>query len=317
MFRYVLKRLLMMIPIVLGVSFLIYFIMDLAPGNIIDNLLTEDMSVEAEQELIHAMGYDRSVFYRYLIYIKNLVFHGDLGTSYTTMRPVWESFAARFPYTLWLAGASMIVATVISIPLGIISAVKNGTVVDNASMVLALLGLSIPNFWLGILLILGFSLNLGWLPSMGATSFASCILPAITVGTGYTATITRTTRSSMVDVLRQDYLRTARSKGTPEHTVILKHAFRNSLIPILTIMGTTLAHCLSGAVLTETVFAWPGIGRLVVDAVNQRDVPMVTGVIIMTTIIMSIVLLIVDLLYAVVDPRIRAQYVGKKGGRKK
>lgn len=312
MSRYILKRLLMMIPIILGVSFLIYFIMDLAPGSIIDVLTTEDMSAEEEAALIHSLGYDRSVFYRYFMYIKELILHGNLGVSYTTKAPVWDSFIARFPYTLWLAGASMVVATLISLPLGIIAAVKNGTLIDNGSMILALLGLSIPNFWLGILLILAFSLKLGWLPSMGADKFVSCILPAITVGTGYTATITRTTRSSMVDVIRQDYLRTARSKGVPERTVILKHALRNSLIPILTIMGTTLAHCLSGAVLTETVFSWPGIGRLVVDAVNQRDVPMVTGVIIMTTIIMSLVLLGVDLLYAVVDPRIKAQYVGKR-----
>ena len=180
-------------------------------------------------------------------------------------------------------------------------------------MVAALLGLSMPNFWLGLLLIIAFSLNLGWLPSGGAEGFKSIILPAITVGTGLTAMLTRTTRSSMLDVIRQDYLRMARAKGVPEKVVIRKHALRNALIPVITVIGTQLGSCLGGAILTETVFAWPGVGRLILDAVNSRDIPMVTGCIILKTITISIILLIVDLLYAVVDPRIRAQYA--KGGK--
>lgn len=180
-------------------------------------------------------------------------------------------------------------------------------------MVLALLGLSMPNFWLGLLLIIAFSLHLGLFPSGGMSGLSSIVLPAITIGTGYTAIMTRTTRSSMLDVIRQDYLRTARAKGVSEKAVIRRHALKNALIPIITVVGTQMAACIGGSVLTETVFAWPGVGRLIIDSVNQRDVPAVTGSIIMTTIMISVILLVIDLLYAFVDPRIKAQYA--RGGK--
>jgi peptide/nickel transport system permease protein len=302
----------MLIPIIIGVSFLIYFIMDLAPGDIISQMAGD--ATEAQiQVLRHQYGYDRSVFYRYAMYMKNLV-HGDLGTSFLTNQPVWDMYRERLPETLKLALGALVVSILLSIPLGILSAVRSGTLWDNAGMVLALLGLSMPNFWLGLLLIILFSLNLGWFPSGGDTGFLSIILPAITIGTGHVAIITRTTRSSMIDVIHQDYLRTARAKGVPEKYVIRKHAFKNALIPIITVIGTQLSVSLGGAVLTETVFAWPGVGRLIIDSVHQRDVPVVTGAIIMTTILISIMLLIVDLLYAYVDPRIKAQYLRKEKG---
>jgi peptide/nickel transport system permease protein len=302
----------MLIPIIIGVSFLIYFIMDLAPGDIISQMAA-DATEEQIAALKHQYGYDRSVFFRYMLYMKNLV-RGDLGTSFLTNKPVWEMYRNRLPATMKLALGAMVVSVLISIPLGILSAVKSGTLWDNAGMVLALLGLSMPNFWLGLLLIILFSLGLGWFPSGGDTGFLSIILPAITIGTGHTAIMTRTTRSSMIDVIHQDYLRTARAKGVPERLVIRKHAFKNALIPIITIVGTQLSVSLGGAVLTETVFAWPGVGRLIIDSVNQRDVPTVTGSIIMTTILMSLMLLVVDLAYAYVDPRIKAQYLRKGKG---
>jgi len=311
-YRYIIKRLLMLIPIIIGVSFLIYFIMDLAPGNIISQMAGEATDAQL-QVLKHQYGYDRSVFYRYAMYMKNLV-HGDLGTSFLTNKPVWDMYRERLPETLKLALGALVVSILLSIPIGILSAVRSGTLWDNAGMVLALLGLSMPNFWLGLLLIILFSLKLGWFPSGGDTGFLSIILPAITIGTGHVAIITRTTRSSMIDVIHQDYLRTARAKGVPEKFVIRKHAFKNALIPIITIIGTQLSVSLGGAVLTETVFAWPGVGRLIIDSVHQRDVPVVTGAIIMTTILISIMLLIVDLLYAYVDPRIKAQYIRKEKG---
>lgn len=300
----------MLIPVIIGVSFLIFFIMDLAPGDIITQLAPEDATDEQIQLLMHEYGYDRSVFYRYFNYMKGLV-RGDLGTSFLTRKPVWDTYKLRLPATLKLTFGAILVSTIISIPLGIISAIRSGSILDNLCMVLALLGLSMPNFWLGLLLIIQFSLKFGWFPSGGAEGFRSIILPAITVGTGYTAIMTRTTRSSMIDVIRQDYLRTARAKGVTEKIVIRKHAFRNALIPIITIIGTQMAASLGGSVLTETVFSWPGVGRLIIDSVHQRDVPMVTGSIIMTTILISILLLIIDLLYAVVDPRIKTQYAHK------
>jgi len=301
----------MLIPVIIGVSFLIYFIMDLAPGDVISQLAPDNATTEQIEMLRHQYGYDRSVFYRYMMYMAGLV-KGDLGTSYLTGKPVWEMFIQRLPATLALSLGAIIVSMIISIPLGVFSAIHNGSLGDNAAMVVALLGLSMPNFWLGLLLIIAFSLQLGLFPSGGMDGIRSVILPAITIGTGYTAIMTRTTRSSMLDVIRQDYLRTARAKGVPEKVVIRKHALKNALIPIITVIGTQMAACIGGSVLTETVFAWPGVGRLIIDSVNQRDVPAVTGSIIMTTILISILLLVIDLLYAFVDPRIKAQYA-KRG----
>lgn len=313
MARYIVKRLLMVIPVILGVSFLIYFIVDLAPGNALLSM-APDATAEQMAELEHMYGYDRSVFYRYFLYMKGLL-QGDLGTSILFGESVFKLYIERLPATLALSMGAIIVAHLLSIPLGIVSATHNGTVVDNVSMVLALIGLSIPHFWLGLLLIIAFSLNLGWFPSGRFEGFRSIILPAITVGTGLTAMITRTTRSSMIDVLRQEYLRTARSKGVSEKSVILRHALKNALIPIVTVSGTQLASILGGSVVAETVFAWPGIGRLIIDAVKQRDTPLVTGGIMMTTILVSLLLLLVDIIYAFIDPRIKAQYSsgGKKG----
>ncbi len=240
---------------------------------------------------------------------------GDLGVSYINGQSVWGVFLERLPATVELAIGSLVVSSVIAIPLGIFSANNNGTWKDNISMTAAMIGLSMPVFWLGLLMIILFSQNLGWFPSSGNTmGLKSLVLPAVTCGIYNTAVLTRTTRSSMLDVARQDYLDTARAKGVSERNVTLKHALKNALIPIITVAGTQVATSLGGSVLTETVFAWPGIGKTIVDAVNQRDVPMVTGCIVMSTILISLVLLLVDLLYAMVDPRIKAQY--KKGGKR-
>ena len=311
MYRYIIKRLLLIIPVIIGVSFMIFFIMDLAPGNAID--MMGEMTVEQEQALIEYYGYDKSVFYRYILYISHIL-QGSLGETIITGQSVAQLYFERLPNTLVLALGAIIVSHLISIPLGIMSAIHNGSILDNCCMVLALIGLSMPHFWLGLMLIILFSLELGWLPSGDFTGFKSIILPAITLGTGHTAMLTRTTRSSMIDVIRSDFLRTARAKGVPERRVITKHALRNALIPILTVSGTQLAGALGGAVISEAVFAWPGVGRLIIDAVNNRDANAATGYIIMTTLLTSILLLIVDLLYAFVDPRIKAQYA--KGGKK-
>ena len=313
MWRYIVKRILMLIPVVLGVSFIIYFVMDLAPGNVLDMMYPE-ASAEEMENLMHEYGYDRSVLYRYALYMKDLI-RGDLGVSIATGKPVMETYLERLPSTAILALGSITLCHILSLPLGIFSAVKRGTIWDNMSMVLSIVGLSMPNFWLGLLLILGFSLHLGWFPSGGfRDGLLSLVLPAITVGTGMMARLTRTTRSSMVDVLNADYLRTARAKGVKEDTIVQKHALKNALIPIITVSGSQMASCIGGAVLTESVFAWPGVGRMIVDAINLRDSTTVTGAIIMTTILSGLILLVVDLLYAVVDPRIKAQYT--KGGKK-
>lgn len=312
MYRYVIKRLLMLIPITIITSFLVFFIINLAPGDVVGQLTGSEATLEEVAALRAELDLDKPIVVRYAKYFAGLL-RGDLGTSYITGKSVYDSYMEKLPATLKLAVASILVSIAISIPLGISSAVHRGSVRDNVGMVAALLGLSMPNFWLGLLLIIVFALHLGWLPSGGSDGIASIILPAVTVGTGLTAMLTRTTRSSMLDVIRQDYLRTARAKGVPERLVIRKHALKNALIPIITVIGTQLGSCLGGAILTETVFAWPGVGRLILDAVNSRDTPMVTGCIILKTITISVILLAVDLLYAAVDPRIRAQYA--KGGK--
>ncbi len=313
MWKYVIKRVLLLIPIIFCVSFLVYFMMDLAPGNIIDTIAA-DYSAEDRAELVHNLGYDRSVFYRYFMYLKEL-FHGSLGVSYIYKEPVLALYMSRLPATLKLAFWGVLLAVIVSLPLGIYAALHAGKLGDNLCSIFALLGVSMPRFWFGLVLILFFSLRLRWLPSgTDAEGWKSLILPSVTIASSLLAIMTRTTRSSMLDVLSKDYLDTARGKGVPERKVIIRHALKNALIPIITIFGTQMGACVAGAVVTETVFTWPGIGRLTIDALNQRDTTTVTGCIIMTTIMISVLMLIIDLLYALVDPRIKAMY--KKGGKK-
>lgn len=316
MYRYVIKRLLLMIPVIIGVSFLVFFIMDMAPGDAVDFLAPEGATAEDLEAIRHDLGLDKPVVVRYIDYMAGML-HGDLGVSYISKTDVFQTYVEKLPATIKLSFASILISVILSVPLGIYSATRQGTIQDNISMAFAMIGLAMPHFWLGLLLIIVFSLKLQWFPSGGDQTLSSIVLPAITIGTGLMATLTRTTRSSMLDVLKQEYLRTARAKGIPEKVVVMSHALRNALIPIITIIGTQLAGVLGGSVLTETVFAWPGVGRLIVDSLNMRDTPLVTGSIIMTTILLSFVLLLVDLLYAAVDPRIKAQYTTSKRGKKK
>jgi len=297
----------MLIPVLLGVAFIIYAIMNVAEGDPVYQVAGPDATEEQLDALREEMGLNGSLLERYFRYIFKLL-RGDLGTSYVSKMDVMQLYLQRLPNTLKLASVAMIVAVVISVPLGIVAAVNQNSIKDTVSMILALLGLSMPNFWLGLLLMLLFSLKLGWFPSGGAEGLRSVVLPAVTVGVGLAALLTRTTRSSMLDVLRQDYLRTARAKGVSEKRVVFHHALRNALIPIITIFGVQFSNVLGGSVLAETVFAWPGVGRLVVDAIDQRDIPTVTGALIMTTMLVTVVNLIVDIVYAYVDPRIKAQY---------
>lgn len=314
MYKYILKRLLMLIPVIICVSFIIFIAMEMSAGDPVLMIAGEEASPEIIEQLRIEYGYNRSVFYRFGRYLLNLL-HGDLGDSYRYKAPVWDLYMERLPATAALSITAAVMGYILSIPLGIIAAVKRGSLIDNSVTVISLIGQSMPNFWQGILLIIWLSLNNRIFPSYGFNDgWKSLILPAITIATSNMALLTRTTRSSMVDVLGQDYLRTARSKGAGESKVVLKHALKNALIPIITISGTQLASIMGGSVLVETVFAWPGVGRLMIDAINQRVVNLACGCIVMTTIITSIILVLIDLAYAFVDPRIKAQYV--KGGKK-
>lgn len=307
MSKYILKRLVMLIPVLIGVTFLVYFIISLSPGDpaaMIAGESADAMTIEAVRK---DLGLDKPVVVQYANYMWDLL-HGDMGNSYKTKRPVFDTVMAAFPNTAKLAFWSILVAVIIALPIGIISATRQYSVFDNVGMVVALIGVATPNFWLGLMMIILFSLNLGWLPSGGMGGWKNYIMPAITLGTGDAALITRMTRSSMLEVVRADYIRTARAKGVPERTVIYSHALRNALIPVVTAIGLQFGSLLGGATLTETVFAWPGIGRLTVDSIKTKDTTQVLGCIVILTITFSVVNLLVDILYAFIDPRIKAQY---------
>ena len=310
MIRYIIKRIVVLIPVVLVTSFLIYWAMNLTGGDPALTLAPDNATAEQIDALREEMGLNDPFMVRYFRYMGGMV-KGDLGESYVTKKDVFQSFMEKLPNTLQLGGMAVLIAVVISIPLGIYTAIHQNTWKDNAGMVFALFGTSMPNFWLGLMLILLFSLKLGWLPSGGKSGFSSLILPALTVGLGLAALITRTTRSSMLDVIRQDYMTTARAKGASEKRVIYKHGLKNALIPIITAIGLQMSLVITGSVLAETVFSWPGIGRLVYDSISKRDTPMVTGAIIMCSILMCLINLVVDLIYAFFDPRIKAQYSRK------
>ncbi len=307
MYKYILKRLLALIPVLIGVTFIVFFIMNLSPGDPARMLLGSGATESSIQALREEMGLNDPLIVQYGRYLWDLL-HGDMGVSYVSGNTVAYEIFSRFPNTVILAVGAIFFAAVVSIPIGIISATRQYSAIDNIGMVVALLGVSMPSFWLGLMLILLFSVYLGWLPSGGADGFSSLILPSITLGAESMATITRTTRSSMLEVVRQDYIRTARSKGVPEKIVIRKHALKNALIPTLTVTGIEMGALLGGAILTETVFSWPGVGRLLIDAITNKNTPVVLGCLVIFSICFGIVNLIVDILYAYVDPRIKSQY---------
>lgn len=308
MYRYILKRLVQLIPVMLGVTFLVFFILELTPGDPAELVAGVTATPEQIEATRVRLGLDQPLLTRYVKYVVNM-FRGDLGTSYYSTDAVFDLFMKYFPATLALSIASLLFATIIAIPIGIVSAVKQGSLFDNIGMGLALIGVSMPSFWLGLLLILYFSLNLGWFSSGGFNSLKDIVLPAITLGCAAPmAGLVRATRSAMLDAMAEDYMRTARAEGFSERVVIWRHALRNALMPILTSWGMQFSAVMSGAILTETVFSWPGIGRLVVDAVNRRDTPLILGTITMITLFISVVNLVIDVVYAYADPRIKGQY---------
>lgn len=309
MLKYIIKRVLLLIPVIIGGAIIVFFIMSLTNQDPVTIILADaDPDPIAAEAIRQELGLDKPLPVQFINYMKGLL-RGDLGNSYKTGLPVFSEYMKRFPNTIILAIGSLIIGVLISIPIGIISALKQYSFFDNAGMTFALLGVATPNFWLGLMLILLFSVKLGWLPGGGMDGIKSLLLPAFTLGTGHAGLYTRITRSSMLEVIRQDYIRTARAKGLAEKVVILKHALKNSLIPIITVIGGQFGHSLGGAIVTEQVFAWPGIGRFMIEGVNKSDRPVVIGCVIMLSIMISVVMLIVDILYAFVDPRIRSTMI--------
>ncbi len=311
--RYILKRIAALIPVLIGATFIVFAIMHFTPGDPATLMLPQDATraeIEAMQE---RLGLNEPFLVQYGSFLAGLL-QGDLGISFRTGQPVASVIMTRLPATMLLAAASIIVAVIIGLIAGIIAAIRQYTFWDGGAMFTALLGVSMPNFWLGLMMILLFSVfwstNFGYtlLPASGYGTFQHIIMPAVVLGTAHASFITRITRSSMLEVLRQDYIRTARAKGLSEWAVIVSHALRNALMPVVTIIGLRFGVLLGGSVITERIFAWPGIGRLLIDAVRAQDYNVVQGIILTYAVIFSLVTLAVDLLYTVIDPRIRRQY---------
>jgi peptide/nickel transport system permease protein len=299
-----LRRLAIVIPTVIGAVTLVFFFLHMIPGDPVEVMLGETAQQADKERLREELGLNRPLHVQYGRFMVGIA-QGDLGSSYFYRRPVAQVIAERVPATVELALAAFLVAGLIAIPLGIIAALREGTAVDNASVLFSLLGVSIPNFWLGPLLIILFSIKLGWFPVSGRAGVASLVLPAVTLGTAFAAILSRMTRASLLERLGEDYLTVARAKGLPEWKVILKHALRNALIPIITVMGLQIGALLSGAIITENVFSWPGIGTLLINAIEARDYPLVQGCILFISLSYVLVNLMTDLFYGWADPRIR------------
>ena len=304
MLKYISKRIIYLIPVLIGIVFLVFTIMYFSPGDPAKLILGDRAPEEQVAALRHELGLDLPYYQQLFHYIKNAI-HGDFGNSYQLRMPVWDIIKLRFPLTLQLTTFTMLIAVLIGVPVGILSAVKQYSVIDAFSVIFALLMASIPAFWLGMLLMLLFSLNLGWLPSSGYEGVKWLILPSITLGFINCATIMRMTRSSMLEVVRQDFIRTARAKGATEKRVVFRHALKNAIIPVITVVGTAFGSSLGGAVVTETVFGLPGMGTQIITAIRQKDNPVVLASVIVIALAFSLVNLIVDILYTYVDPRIR------------
>ena len=307
MYKYIFKRLLMLIPVMLGVTLLVFTLAHFAPGDPVRVMLGYGATQEAVDELTEELGLNDPFFIQYFSFVWNMV-RGDFGMSFQTRRNVGEEILARYPNTMRLAGQGILVALIIGIPLGILSAIKQYTPLDYISSFFGLLLVSIPNFWLGLMLIMVFAVNLQWVPPSGSTEWIHWILPTFTIATGAAASIMRMTRSSMLESIRNDYIRTARAKGQKESVVIFRHALRNALTPVATTAGLSFGVLLGGAVLTETIFAIPGLGAYMVSSLINRDWPVVRGGAAIIAIAYTVVNMLVDILYAFLDPRIRSQY---------
>jgi len=301
---FLLRRLSTLPLVLLGVSIAVFAMVRLAPGGPAELLLPQGANEAELVELRRALGLDEPVWIQYLIWMGDLL-RGDLGRSVFTNRQVVGELLPRFLASAELALLSMTIATLIGVVLGVIAASNRNSWIDRATMLLSLVGISTPVFWLGYLLILMFAVNLGWLPASGRGTLTQLVLPSVTLGLAAAANIARITRSSMLEVLSDDYIRTARGKGVRERTILRRHALQNALIPVVTVMGLQFGALLGGAVLTETVFAWPGAGKLMVDAILARDYPIVQGAVLVFAVAFTVVNILIDLTYAYLDPRIR------------
>ncbi|MDY3195976.1 MAG: ABC transporter permease [Paracholeplasma sp.] len=308
MYKYIIKRVIWLIPILIGVSFIVFTIMFLSPADAAVMILGENASPEALAALRLEMGLNDPFIVQYARYASDVFLRFDLGRSYLNNREVLKEILIRLPNTIILASLSIVFATLIGIPMGVMASRKPNKAVDNTTMVVSLFGVSMPTFWQSLILIIIFSLTLGWFPSSGFDTPRQMVLPVIALSSSSIGSIARITRSSMIDALNQDYIRTAYAKGLSSNKVVYRHALKNALIPVVTVIGLQFGALLGGAVLTESIFSINGLGVLMVNAIRQRDIMMVQGSVLFVAFVFTIVNLIVDILYAYIDPRIRAQY---------
>lgn len=311
MIKYILKRLLALIPVILGVIFIIQFILYISPNDPAVVILGNAYTPEGAEQVRESLGLNDPFVVQFVRYILDLL-RGDFGDSYITGEPVATQLLARFPNTLILVLVSMTLCTILSLPIGIQSAVKPNSWFSNITAALGMVGIALPTFWLGLMLILLFAVHLEWLPATGGVSLTGMILPAITLSASFMAGTMRTTRSSMLDCLNQDYIRTAKAKGVSHHDVIDKHALQNALLPIITVVGVNVGTQMGGSVLTETVFSYPGLGIMLTNGIKQTDTPTILGCLVVMAICIGICNLLVDIIFAFVDPRIKSQY-SKRG----
>lgn len=308
MTKYILKRLLILIPTLLGVSFIVFLLLYLSPGDAALAVAGPDATKEAVDSIRESLGLNKPFIVQYGNYLKNLVFHFDLGTSYHSGRPVTDTLIKVFPTTLKLAGGALFIAIIMGIIFGVIAALKKNTFIDSIITAFGMIGLAMPIFWSGLLLIIVFSTKLKILPASGFSSFKQMILPCFALGFQSSAVIMRMTRSAMLDVLDKDYIRTAYAKGLSKPKIIFVHALKNAMIPVITTIGLQAGGLLGGSILTETIFSIPGIGRLMVDSVKTRDYPIILGAIMLIAIVYSVISIAVDILYGFINPRIKADY---------
>ncbi|MGI6252302.1 MAG: ABC transporter permease [Aminivibrio sp.] len=311
MVKYIIRRLILLIPIMIGVTLVVFTILEMTPGDPAKMMLGDGATLEQFQAFNERFGTDKPFFYRFFNYILQLFTKFDFGTSWLTSRPVLDTLKARVPVTLSIAVSSIMFASFIGVSIGVVSAVRQYSKLDFISRLTAMVFAAVPVFWLGMMLAILFAVKLGWLPSSGIGSWKHYILPMMTLGLPYSARILRSTRSFMLEAIRQDFVRTARSKGVPERFVIWKHAFLNASLPVINMIGVNLGGLLGGAVVTENVFGCSGLGSFIIDSVKRKDIPAVTGGTVFLAMIFALILLIVDVLYAFVDPRIKARYTVK------
>ena len=312
MLKFILKRLLWMIPVVLGVLFIVFALSRITPGDPVVALLGSDYTQEQYDAKREELGLNDPFVVQYGKYIYNFFTKFDLGTSYETKRAVADEILDRLPVTITLGILAVILTTGIGITFGVLSAIKQYSVVDYAVTTVSLFFAAMPNFWMALMMILLFSLRLHWLPATGLQTWAGYVMPVLAMGLSPIAGVTRTTRSCMLEVIRQDYIRTARAKGLAESVIVKRHALKNALIPVITVVGMQLSMIVGGSVVVETIFSIPGVGTLLMSAINARNYPVIQGTVLILSIVTCIMNLLTDIAYAYVDPRIKSQYVSKK-----